>query len=72
MLRVTHDPDVNASYIYLTGSTKPGEVKRTISATPEINLDLDASGHLIGIELLGAGLLHPSLAAVAHRPGPAK
>ena len=69
MLRVTHDPEINASYIYLTGSIEPGGVKKTVSATPGINLDFDADGHLIGIELIGAGQLHPSLAAIAQRPG---
>ena len=70
MLRITHNLDVDASYLYLTGSIEPGGVKKTISAAPGINLDFDADGHLIGIELLGAGLLHPTLAAIAQRPGP--
>jgi uncharacterized protein YuzE len=60
-MRVTYDPDARAAYIYLTGSMQPGEAKRTISATDQINLDFDAEGRLIGIELLDPALLHPKL-----------
>ena len=31
-------------------------------------LDFDSNGHLIGIELLEPGLLHPALKAVAVEP----
>jgi uncharacterized protein YuzE len=67
-MRVTHDPSVHAAYIYLTDAIAPGGVKKTISTERGINLDFDADGHLIGIELLGADLLHPELAAIAHAP----
>jgi Protein of unknown function (DUF2283) len=40
---------------------KPGEAVKTITATPEINLDFDAQGCLIGVELLSPALLHPKL-----------
>jgi hypothetical protein len=30
-----------------------------------VNLDFDADGHLIGIELLSPDLLHPDLMAIA-------
>jgi uncharacterized protein YuzE len=69
ILRVTHDPEADAAYIYLTGSIEPGGVRETISATPEINLDFDSEGRLIGIELLAADKLHPLLAAMAQSPG---
>ncbi|HET6222513.1 MAG TPA: DUF2283 domain-containing protein [Dongiaceae bacterium] len=72
MLRVTYDREVNAAYIYLTGSIEPGGVKETISATPEIYLDFDSKGCLIGIELLAGDKLHPLLAAMAQRPGGTK
>jgi uncharacterized protein YuzE len=58
---VTFDPEAKAAYIYLTGSMKPGEAVKTITATPEINLDFDAQGCLIGVELLSPALLHPKL-----------
>jgi uncharacterized protein YuzE len=59
---VTFDPKAKAAYIYyLTGSMKPGEAVKTITATPEINLDFDAQGCLIGVELLSPALLHPKL-----------
>ena len=41
---VTFDAEAQAAYIYLTGSMKPGEAVKTITATPKINLDFDAQG----------------------------
>jgi len=67
-VRVTYDPDARAAYIYLTGSIAPGEAVRTVCATSDINLDFDAQGHLIGIELLAPELLHPKLAGDAKEP----
>ena len=69
VLRVTYDPKARAAYIYLTGTIGPGEAKRTVTATPDINLDFDAEGRLIGIELLSPSLLHPVLAMQAERAG---
>ena len=68
-LKVTYDPDVDAAYIYLT-EIPAGGVARTYccdSAEVDgmINLDFDAEGRLLGIEVLGAktklpiGLLVP-------------
>ena len=42
---------------------------RTLLVTDSINLDFDADGHLIGIELLDPALLHPNLMAQAEKPG---
>lgn len=67
-MRVTYDSEACAAYVYLVGSMKPGEAKRTLSVTPDINLDFDAEGRLIGIELLDPKLLHPILAAHAEAP----
>ena len=58
---VTFDPQACAAYIYLKGSMAPGEAVRTVVAAPDINLDFDAQGCLIGIELLDPKLLHPKL-----------
>jgi uncharacterized protein YuzE len=58
---VTFDPEAQAGYIYLTGSIAPGEAVKTLAVNPDINLDFDAQGHLIGIELLSPALLHPKL-----------
>jgi len=65
---VTHDPKYGLSYIYLAGKTPKGGAARQIRAGEGIILDLDADGHLIGIELLKADLLHPPLKARAVRP----
>ncbi len=68
-LRVNYDAEAGAAYIYLTGSIGPGGAKRTLFATPQINLDFDAQGCLIGIELLSPSLLHPVLASQAEKLG---
>jgi uncharacterized protein YuzE len=57
-VRVEYDPDVDAAYIYLT-EIKPGGVATTVPGWPntqafEINLDFDADGRLLGIEVLDA------------------
>ncbi len=69
-MRVTYDPEAKAAYIYLKHPIRAGEAARTIGeAAPGVNLDFDAEGHLIGIELLSPGLLHPDLMAIAVEPG---
>lgn len=65
---ITYDPYVDACYIYLKGDIAPGEAKKTVRCSdPDISLDFDAGGHLIGIELLRSALLHPDLAKAARR-----
>jgi uncharacterized protein YuzE len=54
-----YDPEVDAAYIYLKQPIMPGEVAETVVSDAEIkmgavNLDFDAAGHLLGIEILGA------------------
>lgn len=58
-LRVTFDAEVDASYIYLVDEIGPGEVAKTYCCDPidvggMVNLDFDAAGRLLGIEILGA------------------
>lgn len=63
---ITYDPEVDAAYIYLKGSIAPGEAHKQLrTPDPDIVLDFDAAGHLIGIELLRGALLHPALIAAA-------
>lgn len=70
MMHVTYDPDARAAYIYLKYPIRTGEAMRTLADVASgINLDFDAEGHLIGIELLSLDLLHPDLAAIAVKPG---
>jgi uncharacterized protein YuzE len=72
-LRITHDPSVNAAYIYLAEEILPGGVARTVSVDPIdvrgiVNLDLDEDGRIIGIEVLdGRGLGHLLHAAFQDR-----
>lgn len=67
---VTYEPQHGgAAYIYLVGDIPSGGVKRTMQVSPDINLDFDAMGRLIGIELLNGALLHPDLFARAIKPG---
>ena len=57
----TYDPAVDAAYLYFA---RPGPVASTHSADllngGMINLDFDADGHLVGIELLDATDLLPA------------
>jgi len=66
-MRITYDSEARAGYLYLTGSIQPGEAKKTVPVTDSINLDFDAEGRLIGIELLDPALFHPKLMAMAEK-----
>lgn len=68
LLRVTHDPKCGLAYIYIAGPIPKGGSVRQLRASADIILDLDADGHLIGIELLSDALLHPALKAIATLP----
>ncbi|MBI3694243.1 MAG: DUF2283 domain-containing protein [Acidobacteria bacterium] len=64
-MRITYDPSVDAAYIYLSSKIARGAVARTYPCDPsevkaEINLDFDASGRLIGIEVLEASRKLPA------------
>jgi uncharacterized protein YuzE len=63
-MKLTYDRSVDAAYIYVADAIGPGQVARTHPCDPsevqgEINLDFDASGRLIGIEIIGASRLLP-------------
>ena len=58
-MKVSFDRDANAAYIRLRDKVIPGSVKRTLSVDSEgidawINLDFDAEGRLVGIEVINA------------------
>lgn len=58
-MRVTYDADADAAYIYLVAEIPAGGVVRTVPVDPReingmINLDFDADGLLVGIEVLDA------------------
>ena len=58
-MKVTYDPSSDAAYIYLVDEIAVGGVARTYPCDPrevsgQINLDFDADGRLLGIEVLDA------------------
>lgn len=52
-MNLTTDPENNVGYLSLC-LIEPGEVARTVTVHPNINLDFDARGALLGIEFLDA------------------
>ncbi len=50
-MRLEIDTETDAGYIYF-GEIAGGEVKKTISLNDNINIDLDAEGKILGIEIL--------------------
>jgi Uncharacterized conserved small protein len=63
-MRMTYDPEADAAYVYLVDEIGAGEVERTVPVDPVeiggmINLDFDADGYLLGIEILDASKFLP-------------
>lgn len=63
-MRITYDPTADAAYVYLV-EIPAGGVAQTVPLDPrevdgQINLDIDADGRLLGIEVLDASRLLPS------------
>jgi uncharacterized protein YuzE len=52
-LRIEHDAEVNALYIYLQ-EIPAGGVARTIELEDGVNLDVDEEGNTIGLEFVEA------------------
>ena len=50
-MRITYDVEGDAAYIYLTDTVTEPE---TVRVDDDINLDFDAGGRLVGIEVLAA------------------
>ncbi len=58
-MEVIYDRSVDAAYIYLVSVIGEGQVKKTYTCNPkevngQINIDFDAWGKLLGIEILNA------------------
>lgn len=72
-MRIEFDQLANAAYIYLVSNISQSQVEKTYICTPmdikgQINLDFDAQGHLLGIEILDATqLLNYELLQVAEK-----
>ena len=63
-MKVTYDAAADAAYIYLVDEIGVGGVAKTHACDPGevggvVNLDLDDSGRLIGVEVLGVSRLLP-------------
>lgn len=63
-LRVTYDVEADAAYIYLSDEIGMGGVADSVPLDPAanrgmINLDFDAEGRLVGIEVLAASKRMP-------------
>lgn len=52
-MKVEYDKDADAAYIYFKEIAK-GEVVQTISLNEAVNIDLNAEGKTLGIEILDA------------------
>lgn len=68
---IYYDTEADSAHIALRGGIGPGETVRNVQACDgRINLDFNAAGQLIGIELLDMDMLHPDLArdAIQMRP----
>jgi uncharacterized protein YuzE len=71
-MKTKYDPDADAAYIRLQDDIGAGGVDRTVMCDPAevggmINLDFDAEGHLVGIEVMDASKLLPPELLVAER-----
>jgi len=56
-VKLVYDAEADAAYLYLAGE-KP-TVAKTVAATEEINLDFDAEGRLVGVEITAASRVLP-------------
>ncbi|MEJ7765935.1 MAG: DUF2283 domain-containing protein [Acidimicrobiales bacterium] len=64
-MRIEYDSEADAAYIQVVDEISPGGVHRTVGCDPSevggmINLDFDADGRLLGIEVLDASKLLPA------------
>jgi len=53
-MRIEHDKEVDAAYIYATESIGDREAVKTIELNENIILDFDKDDNLLGIEVLNA------------------
>ena len=53
-MKLEYDKNVDAAYIYFKYPIEDGEVENTIELNENIILDFDASGKLLGVEILNA------------------
>jgi uncharacterized protein YuzE len=51
---IDRDKEFDQLYINFSESSEEGAVAKTVETLPGVNLDLDAEGRLIGVEIIGA------------------
>ncbi|MFF1571159.1 DUF2283 domain-containing protein [Leifsonia sp. NPDC058292] len=74
-MRLTYDPELDVAHLRFDTGTDPLSAERSPGGTPfagsYVDLEYDADGHLIGIEVLGARqILRPEVLAAAERISP--
>ena len=60
-MRVEYDRQADSAYIYLVDKIAPGQAKKQeiCGELPDVILDFDEGGLILGIEVLGASRLLP-------------
>ena len=53
-MKIEYDKEADAGYIYLVDEIKNGEAVKTIELEPNIIIDFNKDGKLLGIEVLNA------------------
>jgi uncharacterized protein YuzE len=48
----TYDPEAGAAYVYLNGPIGKGEAALTHELDAAVNLDYDADGRVVGVEII--------------------
>ena len=71
-MRMTFDPEADAAYLYIADEIPNGAAVENLvverKGKGDIVLDFDATGHLLGVEIIGAeALLDPDILAAADR-----
>jgi uncharacterized protein YuzE len=71
-LRISYEETVNAAYVYLVDEIAVGAALNTVCVDPidiggMVNIDLDANGKIIGIEVLDASGMLPAVLMAALR-----
>jgi uncharacterized protein YuzE len=69
----TYDSDADAAYIYFDHPIPAGVAEQVVPFEPEhgmFNLDLNADGHVLGVEIVGARKHLPTARPAAGNPDP--
>ena len=53
-MKLKYDKEADVAYLYLKYPIKDGEAKKTVEVNENVFIDYDASGKLLGVEILNA------------------